>query len=198
MPRLSEAERNKSVGRLEAGESFSAVAIVFNVAPSTLMRLWNRYQHQGTTRDRPRSGRPIVTTRGQDRYIRLRHLRNLTTTASSTASNIPGLRRISAQTHDNARPHAARHTTAYLQANNVQVVPWPSKSPDLNPIEHLWDELDRRVRQRQQQPQTLEQLAQALQEEWANIPQRVIQTLVGSMGRRCKAVLDANGGHTRY
>jgi len=51
-------------------------------------------------------------------------------------------------------------TMDVLTQNNINVLPWPSKSPDLNPIKHLWDELDRRVRQRQ--PQSLDQLSQAL------------------------------------
>ena len=40
---------------------------------------------------------------------------------------------------DNARPHSARLTTDFLGQNNVQVLPWPAFSPDLSPIEHLWD-----------------------------------------------------------
>jgi transposase len=72
----------------------------------------------------------------------------------------------------------ARITTALLTNSNVAVLPWPSKSPDLNPIEHLWDALDRRVRQRQPQPQSLQQLVNALQGEWNNIPQQAIQTLI--------------------
>jgi transposase len=54
----------------------------------------------------------------------------------------------------------------YLEQNNTNVLLWPSKSPDLNPIEHLWDQLDKRVRQRQPPPHTLDQFRQMLQQEW--------------------------------
>lgn len=335
MPRLSEEQRNNAIGRLQAGQSQTDVANTFNVAQSTISRLWDRYQRYRLTRDLPRTGRPRVTSNAQDRYIRLRHMRERFTTATSTASSIPGNRRISDQTvrnrlreaglrarrplravvlnnvhrqnrlqwahehrvwsqhqwrkvwfsdesrfllqradgrarvyrrnnerfarnciqevdsfgggsvmvwaaishtgrstlvlingsltalryrdeilqehvlpimqnndlifqHDNARPHTARLTISFLRDNNVSVLPWPSKSPDLNPIEHLWDELDRRVRARQPAPQSLRQLAVALQEEWVNIPQEVIRNLILSMGRRCQAVINARGGHTRY
>ena len=53
---------------------------------------------------------------------------------------------------DNARPHTARAKTQFLTANNVNVMEWPSMSPDLSPIEHIWDELERRVRARPNQP----------------------------------------------
>jgi transposase len=48
----------------------------------------------------------------------------------------------------------------FLEQNNINVLPWPSKSLDLNPIERLWDELDKRVRQRQPPPQILDQVLQ--------------------------------------
>jgi transposase len=62
----------------------------------------------------------------------------------------------------------------------IRVLPWPALSPDLTPIEHLWDKLGRRVRHRQNQPETLQELRDPLVHEWNNIPQAFIQRLIGS------------------
>ena len=99
---------------------------------------------------------------------------------------------------DNARPHVARICKVFLSNNNVQPLDWPPYSPDLSPTEHLWDQLDRQVRQHQPPPATRAQLTRALVEEWNNIPIEQINALMNSMTRRIRAVTRANGGHTRY
>ena len=98
MPRLNEDQRNNTIGRLQAGETKTHVSRVLNVSQSNISRLWDRYQQQGSIHDCLRSERPRVTTPAQDRHIRLRHLRDRFTTATSTAAAIPGQRRISDQT----------------------------------------------------------------------------------------------------
>ena len=65
-------------------------------------------------------------------------------------------------------------------------------------IEHLLDQLERRVRARQQPLTSLAELPRALQEEWVAIPEERVRRLTISMRRRCLAVMAANGGHTRY
>ena len=50
--------------------------------------------------------------------------------------------------NDNARPHVARICRQFLNRNNVNVLPWPALSPDMNPTEHIWDSLGRKVRGR--------------------------------------------------
>ena len=99
---------------------------------------------------------------------------------------------------DNARPHTARHTIQHLATNQVQPMDWPSKSPDLNPIENVWDALDRCIKRRAVQPRNLVELSQALNEEWQRFPQYKLRRLVASMRRRCQACIAARGGHTRY
>jgi hypothetical protein len=86
----------------------------------------------------------------------------------------------------------------FQQDRNVSVLLWPAKSPDLNPIEYVWDLLDRRMRARAIPPRNVWELAGALVEEWGNISQQERANLVQSMRRICTAVLNAAGGHTRY
>ncbi len=100
--------------------------------------------------------------------------------------------------HDNARPHVARICTQFLEAEKIPVLAWPAYSPDMSPIEHDWDALDRRIRQRVPVPANIQQLHTAIEEEWINIPQATINNLFNSMWRRCVALREANGGHSRY
>ena len=74
----------------------------------------------------------------------------------------------------------------------------PAKSPDCNPIEHLWDELGRAVDHMDHPPQNLDELRQAMIDKWEEIPVERLQNLVSSMPRRLTAVIQANGGNTRY
>lgn len=99
---------------------------------------------------------------------------------------------------DNARPHRARVVNEFMQHQQVVRMDWPARSPDLNPIEHLWDVLGRRLRMNPRQPNNLTELFQNLQQEWESIPQETVRRLIGSMRSRCMSCIEANGGHTRF
>ncbi|GFW66715.1 transposable element Tc3 transposase [Trichonephila clavipes] len=66
---------------------------------------------------------------------------------------------------------------------------WPTRSPDLNPIEHVWNFLGRCLAARTLPPVTIRELRFSLQDEWAAMPQQLIDTLILSMGRRCETCL---------
>jgi transposase len=97
---------------------------------------------------------------------------------------------------DDARPHRARVVNKYLQHESIELMEWPAKSPDLNPIEHAWDILQRRIMARQHQPTTLQQLENALVQEWSLIPQAEFCKLTHSFTNRCREVIRARGGYT--
>lgn len=97
---------------------------------------------------------------------------------------------------DNATPHRCQAVQRFLETSNIRRIDWPARSPDLNPIEHLWDELGRRVRERR--PTSIAQLAIVLKEEWDAIPQHKIRHLILSMPRRIREVLLTHGGYTTY
>ncbi|UYV60537.1 hypothetical protein LAZ67_1001440 [Cordylochernes scorpioides] len=94
---------------------------------------------------------------------------------------------------DNARPHRARLVNEYLQSENIRRMDWPARSPDLNPIEHVWDALGRRIGARHPSPRTLVELRTALLEEWGLLPLDLLQSLVNSMRARCETLIAVRG-----
>ena len=81
-------------------------------------------------------------------------------------------------------PHVARVCREYLAQNNVQTLDWPAFSPDLSPIEHIWDILDRRVRRRDPQSTTVQRLTRALVEEWDRKTKSEIQRFINYVSSR--------------
>jgi hypothetical protein len=74
---------------------------------------------------------------------------------------------------DSTRLYTARMTRACLAAANVNTMQWPAMSPDMNPMEHIWDVLGRNVR-RHHAPQNSLQLTNALIAEWDNLPNNLV------------------------
>lgn len=99
---------------------------------------------------------------------------------------------------DNARPHTARICKDFLEQNDIQVLSWPAKSPDLSPIENLWGLLKDRLRKMDHPPTTIPALTEFLQREWQAFPQPMIRRLFNSMRRRCTKCIAAMGGHIDY
>ncbi|UYV73407.1 Transposase [Cordylochernes scorpioides] len=96
---------------------------------------------------------------------------------------------------DNARPHTARISQQALQ--DVQMLLWPPYSPDLSPIEHVWDIIGRRLHALPQ-PRSEDELWQMVEREWRAIPQGAIRTLIDSLPRRVAACIAVRGGPTCY
>ncbi len=95
--------------------------------------------------------------------------------------------------HDNAQPHVTGICTQFLEAENITILAWPAYSPDKSPIEHVWDALDRRLRQRIPVPANIQHLPLKRSDQHPTI-----NNLINSMRRRCVALRETNGGHTRY
>ena len=73
---------------------------------------------------------------------------------------------------------------------------WPAQSPDINPIENLWDELGRRLDG--YTPRNKQQLWEIVKDEWYKITMDVTKELDESMPRRLQTVIATKGGHTSY
>ncbi|GFY32473.1 transposable element Tcb2 transposase [Trichonephila clavipes] len=85
-----------------------------------------------------------------------------------------------------------------LDSEGIQRLVWPVRSPDLNPIENMWDDLGRQVAGRNYPPTNKNTLIRALTEEWDKLPQQLLDNVVQSMVRRVECCITLHGGHIPY
>ena len=100
--------------------------------------------------------------------------------------------------HDNATVHSSKFTNKWLNINKVNTIEWPSCSPDLNPIENLWEILHQKVRKANIKPRNKDGLWNILEREWYSINSDIVRKLYLSMTKRINNLYENNGGYTKY
>ncbi len=83
-------------------------------------------------------------------------------------------------------------------ARGIYPIQWPPFSPDLNPIESVWDDMKDYIEDYYLNYRTPQQLREAVTAAWNAIGQHRLDELVDEMPERCQAVIDAKGYHTKY
>jgi transposase len=99
---------------------------------------------------------------------------------------------------DGAPVHRAKVAKEFRASHKLEVLPHPAQSPDMNPIEHVWKYLKVKINERPEVPKNVDELWEALLEEWGKIDVEFINTLAMSMPDHVQAVYGAKGGHTKY
>ena len=106
--------------------------------------------------------------------------------------------------HDNTACHRSKETQRNLARRGIRIIRWPRYSPDLNLIEHIWSWMKNYIQERYWQSGynvakiPLPQLKVVIWEAWNAVPDSFIEKLFDSWWRRCQAVIDAQGGPTKY
>ena len=99
---------------------------------------------------------------------------------------------------DNAPIHVSRQSMAWFEERGIRLLPWPARSPDLNPMENVWAIMSRMVYKDGKQYANQEDLKTAIATAWANISGRLRQTLISSMPRRLNTVIGIHGYVSSY
>ena len=95
---------------------------------------------------------------------------------------------------DNARPHGTHDVHQLLENEDITRLDWPEYSPDLNPIENVWDAFRRLIASRLHPPGNIQELKQMLIEEWTLLHQEMSDNLVLRMEGRCEAIFAERDG----
>jgi transposase len=94
---------------------------------------------------------------------------------------------------DNAPPHASYSTRQWFIDHEIEVLPWPSLSPDLNPIENVWSMLAKAVYKDGKQFESVEELKKSVEKEWKKLSMASVRNLIFSMNNRVFKCIHRHG-----
>lgn len=97
---------------------------------------------------------------------------------------------------DNAPCHRANLINAWFREKELTAMDWPARSPDLNPIEHIWSIIDQKLTKHV--ITSMAELERLIKKYWDEIPKETCQHLVESMPKRISACISAHGGYFKY
>ncbi|KAG0861567.1 hypothetical protein G6F16_013176 [Rhizopus arrhizus] len=101
--------------------------------------------------------------------------------------------------HDGDPKHRSKSIIQWLNATRVSYIDdWPAQSPDLNPIEHLWHHLKLKLSLYDKKAKGVHELWERVEKEWNSFDKEACRRYIDTMPARIKAVIDANGGSTKY
>ncbi|GFT03880.1 transposable element Tc1 transposase [Trichonephila clavipes] len=98
---------------------------------------------------------------------------------------------------NNARPHVAKSARDFCSTQHMQVLPWPSFSPDISPIDHVWGLVGRRLARDPRSAALEDELLLRIQAIWNSLPQAE-KIRFDSMPCRIATLIAASGGYTKY
>ena len=99
---------------------------------------------------------------------------------------------------DNAKLRTVPIVDVYIQQETILRMEWLAQSLDLNPIEHLWDALWRRLAALYPLPHTFAELATVLQKQWLSLPMELINRIIESIIHRCMCCIASRGDYIPY
>ena len=99
---------------------------------------------------------------------------------------------------DNAPCHKAKLVMDFMKENDIDLLPWPPQSPDMNPIENLWAIIKGRRQKKYGVPKSKEELIDQIFDIWDNIEPELIEKLADSANKRINAVLKLKGKVSKY